>query len=60
MAKVTNMVSNLKKLVCDPNCGFTVTSHDESEIVNAGLFHTTNIHNMNLTPKEVRNMIKAA
>ena len=54
------MVSNLKKLVCDPNCGFMVTRHDESEIVNAGLFHTTNIHNMNLTPKEVRNMIKAA
>lgn len=52
------MTSNLKQLVCDPNCGFMVQSHDENEVVNVGMSHTKNMHNLNLSTSEVREMIK--
>jgi len=54
------MVSNLKQLECVPDCGFLVRSHDEVEIVNAGISHMTNVHKQNTTSNEVKALIKLA
>jgi predicted small metal-binding protein len=54
------MAANLKKIECEPECGFMVRSHDENEIVNLALSHVSNIHNMRSTPVEMRGKIEPA
>jgi len=54
------MDENLKKIECEPMCGFMVRSHDENELVNLALSHVSNIHNLRQTPAEIRSMIKPA
>lgn len=47
-------MSGLKKITCDPMCGFEVTSHDEDELVTMGMMHVTKQHpEMKVTKEEM-------
>ena len=54
------MAEKLKKLECDPKCGFAVQSHDEKEIVEIAVRHAEKLHNMKITEKDAKEMIKEA
>jgi len=51
------MAEKLKKIECDPRCGFVVQSHDEKEIVDIAIQHAKKSHSMAITEKEVRAMM---
>jgi len=52
------MATALKKIECDPKCGFVIQSHDENEVVKIALEHAKKSHEMkNITEKEVREMM---
>ena len=54
------MGEKLKKIECDPKCGFLVQSHDEKEIVEIAMQHAIKAHKMNITEKDVKDMVKDA
>lgn len=54
------MAAKLKKIECDPKCGFQVQSHDEKEIVDIAIQHAKKSHNMAITEKEIKGMMKDA
>jgi predicted small metal-binding protein len=54
------VAEKLKKIECDPNCGFMVRSHDEKEIIEITTQHAKKSHNMTITEKDVRDMLKTA
>ena len=54
------MAEKLKKLECDPKCGFLIQSHDEKEIVEIAIRHAKIAHSMAVTEKEARAMMKDA
>lgn len=54
------MAEKLKKLECDPKCGFSIQSHDEKEIVDIAIKHAKIAHKMDVTEKEARGMMKDA
>ena len=49
---------SLKSVSCDPSCGFMVRSHDEKEIVSVVKAHAKKVHKMNMTDKQVMDMMK--
>ncbi len=50
----------MKKIECPAPCSFTVKSHDEKEIVELAMQHAQNKHNMKISEKELKGMIKPA
>ncbi len=54
------MTGTLKKIECDPTCGFMIRSHDEKELVDIVTRHAKKAHNMNIPEKDVREKIKVA
>lgn len=54
------MAKTLKKVECDATCGFMVRSHDEDELVEIVTQHAKKWHNMTVTGKDVKAMIKDA
>ncbi|MBI5102108.1 MAG: DUF1059 domain-containing protein [Nitrospirae bacterium] len=54
------MSEKLKKVECDPKCGFMVRSHDEKEIVDITTAHAKKSHNMTVTEADVKKMMKDA
>ena len=54
------MATELKKIECDPMCGFMVRSHDEKELVEIVTRHAKNAHNMTMTEKDAKGRIKPA
>ena len=54
------MAEKLKKLECDPKCGFLIQSHDEKEIVEIAIQHAKKSHSMAITEKDARAMLKDA
>jgi predicted small metal-binding protein len=54
------MAEALKKLECDPKCGFSVQSHNEAEVIRIALEHAKTFHNMTMTEKEAREMLEDA
>ena len=55
------MKTELKKIECDPGCGFMVKSHDEKELVEIALEHAKKFHKeIKITEKDLKDMIKAA
>jgi len=54
------MAANLKKIECDPVCGFKVQSHDEKELMEIGIQHAKKFHNMTVSVEEAKKMIKPA
>lgn len=51
---------SLWKVECVPECGFMVRSHNREEIHNAVTHHTKTIHNQDVPPAEIENMIRPA
>lgn len=54
------MTGNLKKVECDPTCGFMIRSHDEKELIDLVAQHAKKSHNMSLSEKDIRDNMKAA
>jgi predicted small metal-binding protein len=54
------MAENLKKIECDPTCGFMVRSHDEKELIDLVSRHAKNSHNMTVSEKDLREKMKDA
>jgi predicted small metal-binding protein len=54
------MAEKLKKVECDPKCGFLIRSHEEKEIVDIAIQHAKKSHSMAITEKDVRTMLKDA
>lgn len=48
----------VKKVECDPVCGFMVRSHDDKELSDIVMTHAKKAHKMNLTNKEIMGMAK--
>ncbi len=48
----------LKKIECDPKCGFIVQSHDEKEVLAIGKKHAKEKHNMDATDQQLKGMMK--
>ena len=48
----------LKMVACPPECGFSCTSRNENELVEALKAHAKAYHNMNLTDEQAKSMIK--
>ncbi len=48
----------VKTAACDPKCGFKVSSRNEKEIIAVMKAHAKKYHHMNMTDKEVKDMIK--
>lgn len=58
--EATTMTEKLKKLECDPKCGFLIRSHDEKEILDIAILHAKKAHNLAITVEDARKMIKNA
>ena len=54
------MAEKLKKVECDPKCGFLIQSHEEKEVVDIAIQHAKKAHSMAITEKDVRMMMKDA
>ncbi len=54
------MTGTLKKIECDPTCGFMIRSHDEKELVDIVTLHAKKSHNMTISEKDVKDKIKDA
>ncbi len=49
----------LKRLECDPHCGFVIQSHDENEVLDAAMNHIKKMHSeMKVTREEAKAKIK--
>ena len=58
--EVKRMAENLKKIECDPMCGFMVRSHDEKELIEIAKQHVEKVHKMEASEEELREKIKPA
>jgi predicted small metal-binding protein len=58
--EVRTVGDKLKKVECDPKCGFAVQSHDEKEVIDIAMKHAKKAHNMDVTEKDARGMMKDA
>ncbi len=48
----------LKKISCDPMCGFVVQSHDEQEVLSMAMQHVSTKHKeKNMTMEQVKAMM---
>jgi len=54
------MPQELKKIECDPKCGFMVRSHNEKELIQIAIQHVKNAHNLLLTEKDAKAKIEPA
>lgn len=43
----------LRKVSCDPICGFMIQSHKEDEVLDFVKTHAKNTHNMNMTKEDI-------
>lgn len=50
----------LKKVECDPACGFMIKDHDEKELIEMVKKHVKKAHGKDLTDKEIKEKIKTA
>jgi predicted small metal-binding protein len=54
------MAESLKKIECDPKCGFAVQSHDQKELIEIAREHAKKFHNMIATEEQIKAMMKDA
>ena len=43
----------LKKVSCDPICGFEIQSHDEKEVKDIVMTHAKKAHNMDMKNEDI-------
>jgi predicted small metal-binding protein len=48
------MDKQLKKVSCDPACGFMIQSHDDKEIISMVKSHAKTMHQLNTTDDEIK------
>jgi predicted small metal-binding protein len=53
------MSEELKKIECDPACGFSVQSHDEREVIEIAKKHAKEKHDMDATDQQLKDMVKS-
>lgn len=51
-------MADMKKIECDPKCGFMVQSHDEKELMEITKQHAKKYHDKTITDEDVKKMIK--
>ncbi len=49
----------LKSVSCDPQCGFSVRSHDEKELTDIVITHAKKAHNMDMSANDVKAKMKS-
>ncbi|MDD5337704.1 MAG: DUF1059 domain-containing protein [Candidatus ainarchaeum sp.] len=49
---------DVKKISCDPMCGFAVQSHDEKELLAIVGSHVKKIHNKAVSASELKGMMQ--
>ncbi|RJQ14730.1 MAG: DUF1059 domain-containing protein [Nitrospiraceae bacterium] len=54
------MAETLKKVECEPTCGFMIRSHDEKELIELVRQHAEKMHKMKVTDKDIREKMKTA
>ena len=54
------MAETMKKVECDSPCNFSVKSHDEKEIIEIVKQHGKKMHNMTISDKDIKSMMKPA
>ena len=52
------MSESLYKVTCTPECGFSVTSHDKTEVVALAKEHGQKVHKLDMPDAEVENMVE--
>jgi len=50
-------VDTIKKIACDPQCGFAVQSHDEPEVIRVASEHVEKVHGKKVPEKELWEMM---
>jgi len=58
--EVIYMAETLKKVECEPTCGFMIRSHDEKELIELVRQHAEKMHKMKVTDKDIREKMKTA
>jgi predicted small metal-binding protein len=58
MAKSEKEMGPLKTASCDDKCGFMVRSRSEKELVSIVKSHAKKVHKMDMTDKQIKEMIK--
>ncbi len=53
-------MAGLKKIECDPKCGFMVRSHDEKEVIAIAIKHAKESHDMKVTEADAKKMMENA
>lgn len=48
------MHNNLKKISCNPECGFAIQSHDEREVLGVAMSHVKKAHRLDATEKDMK------
>ncbi len=56
--EVKNMAEKICSIECPPECGFTVKSHDEQEVIDMAKKHAKEKHNMDITTDKLKSMMK--
>ena len=51
-------MAKLKKIECEPQCGFAVQSHDEKEVINIASNHARSAHKMKVSEADAKAMMK--
>jgi predicted small metal-binding protein len=59
-ADKTMSTKGLKTAACDPMCGFSVTSHDDAEVMAMMKDHAKKHHKKDMTDAQVKEMMKPA
>ncbi len=57
---MSTMTGDLKKIECDPTCGFMVRSHSEKELIDLVSRHAKKSHNMRISEKDIKGKIQTA
>ncbi|MBI4687469.1 MAG: DUF1059 domain-containing protein [Nitrospirae bacterium] len=52
------MAEKFCSIECPPECGFTVKSHDEEEVIDMAKKHAKDKHNMDITTEKLKSMMK--
>ena len=54
------MDDKVKKISCDPSCGFAVQSHDEDEVIEDAKKHMKMMHDQDVSDAEAKKMMTEA
>jgi predicted small metal-binding protein len=59
MKNEVKKMEKLKQISCDPECGFMIRSHDETEVVGMAKKHVKEKHNMDASNDMLKSKMKA-